>query len=235
MSEDSSEDSRDDMYEIDHDQRASFFGHTGKGTRNMFSKIMVEDLLKDRDLLALFYVVSTWNDIGWYRFSNMDDLVPNSEAYWRQLDLNRISHTYHPVLGAEGTRGSHFGDCTHMACSCYRCGAEFTYLETVYLKDLAAKQDISSTTLLAILLSRDQSLVSHKDHFDEEMTPTNEDEKKDKEAHLMEWIDAANAKYPRERGISMKRYIDHWVGLSDQEINFFISRAGQIRAWCDEH
>ena len=227
----------DDIYDLRHDDQAEVFCHVRRGRQDLTSNILVEDLFEnDKELLALFYVVRTCIGVEWYRFKNIKELVPNSEEWWRQLDMNRVVHTYHSLIKdiREGKPGVHCGDCTSVSCSCNRCRAEWGYLETVYLKNLALAQSISPSTLLAILLSRDESLITNADNRKIEMTPLDEEAKKHKETHLLEWIDRVYAKYPREYDISLKRFIEHWITLSVEEINWYVTRAEQIMAWCDE-
>jgi hypothetical protein len=40
-----------------------------RGPRSLTSNVRVEELLmNDKDLLALFFVVTTWNEVSWYEF-----------------------------------------------------------------------------------------------------------------------------------------------------------------------
>lgn len=211
---------------------SDFFDHVKEPNSSLISKIKVDELLQnDRDLLAYFYVAHTALGTAWYKFQNMNGLIEYSPEYWKQLDMNRVAHIYHSMIKRIG---EHRGDCTHHPWSCDRCTCECSYLKVMKVYHEAVKLDITLPTLISILLSRDKISIINQDNHRRLMTPLDEESKKHKEKYLHDWIQVANKAYPPEREIDLKKYIDHWITLDKDEINFNVARAEQIRAWCDE-
>lgn len=199
------------------------FKHVRKSYADYVSEVQVEDLLLvNKDLLALFYVVSTWDGVKWYKFSNMNNLVPGSKEYWHQCDMNRVAHSYASQVD---NLGSHFGDCTSFACTCSRCLTESNYLEMMHLRN---KTDISTIELIAMLLARDKIRIAHDEGFDRELHAG------DLINNFAECYRAARAKFPGEYSINLKRHTEYWTSLSIEERQPYFARAQQIRDWCDQ-
>ena len=207
------------------------FGHMRTSRTSLTSKILVEDLLlADKELLTLFYVVATWQSVHACRFANMNKLPEFSQKYWRQLDMNKVVHRYYALID---NLGEHCGDCTAMACSCNRCISECHYLEVIHLQRRAHVENITTLTLTAMLLSRDEERISTENKIQLEFYSTDEAGMKYRKEHFSEWHDALRQKYPGEYYISLKRHIEHWKTLSFDQQESFMARVRQIREWCD--
>jgi hypothetical protein len=204
-----------------------------RGSRTLTSNVRVEKLLMDdKDLLALFFVVITWSDAHWYEFENINDIPPQTEAYWRQLDMNRVAHTCWGLDGLMAANvGSHCGDCIKVACTCERCLYEYYYLVTKRLRGLHRGDPLE---LSAMLLARDHIRFEHKAMVSREIDAERERKKDADETTLMWCIMHVYDKFPSEYSIDLQKHIDHWAILSDGERQPYLSRAKQIREWCDQ-
>lgn len=213
----------DDDWEPTPDDYVKTFKQIRKSRTEFQSDIKVEDLLHaDLDLLAIFFVVATWESLRWYKFDNMKDIIPDSKEYWHQFDMNRVAHTYASQIDT----GPHFGDCTCFACSCDRCRAESSYLEAVHLRDTS---QLAPLELMAMLLARDHIRVIAEENFQRELHsgPSAVQD------HFQENYSRARAKYPGEYCISLKRHTDYWATLTEDERRGYRERARQIREWCN--
>ena len=203
-----------------------------RGPRSLTSNVRVEELLmNDKDLLALFFVVTTWNEVSWYEFENINDIVPYTTEYWHQLDMNRVAHTYWGLDDLKVARvGSHCGDCISVACTCERCMYESEYIITQRIKNI-----MTSELSIAMLLARDRIRMEQKEAITKEIDAETERMKGTGGDATWKAICYVYDKYPsREYSIDLEKHISHWATLSDEEKQPYLIRAKQIRAWCDK-
>ncbi len=202
---------------------STYFQHDIVSQSQRTSTILVEKLLEDVEMLALYVALSSEEGLGSWMY-HINDTVEMSDKKRVAYELACLDDLQKDPVGY------HYGDCTWACGSCLRCIVEIRYLEVIELKEEYRTMDITEDLLL-ILLGTDFGWMNSNRSRKEYLKVYND--QKSSVDQLGQQINEAFNLYPLPDSDLKSRY-PLWLSLSDEKKEEARQRTNLFRHYMKE-